>query len=171
VNLVHAADADLPEVIALMNYAYRGEGASWNTETAYIEGDRISLADLRDELAAKPAMQLLLWRDASALLGCVSLEPAKNDAWYLGMLTVQPGRQDQQLGRRLLAEAERVAKDLGANRIRMSVVWVRETLIAWYLRRDYALTGETAPFPYGDLRWGRPLRDDLHFVILEKPLL
>ena len=169
-NLVRATQADLPDVIALMNHAYRGAGASWNTEAHYIEGDRISLPDLSAELAAKPQMQLLLWRESDVLLGCVSLEPADGDAWYLGMLTVQPGRQDQQLGRRLLAEAEHVAKILGAGRMRMSVVWVRETLIAWYLRRGYALTGETAPFPYGDLRWGRPLRDDLHFVILEKTL-
>jgi hypothetical protein len=45
---------------------------------------------------------------------------------------------------------------------------VRETLIAWYERRGYVLTGETQPFPYGDERFGRPLRDDLHFVLLEK---
>jgi hypothetical protein len=31
-------------------------------------------------------------------------------------------------------------------------------------------TGETQPFPYGDERYGRPLRDDLHFVVLEKDI-
>ena len=29
---------------------------------------------------------------------------------------------------------------------------------------------ETQAFPYGDERVGRPLRDDLHFVMLEKLL-
>jgi hypothetical protein len=52
----------------------------------------------------------------------------------------------------------------------MTVVNVRKTLIAWYERRGYALTGETKPFPYGDERFGRPLRDDLHFVVLEKDI-
>jgi len=52
----------------------------------------------------------------------------------------------------------------------MSVVQVRDTLIAWYLRRGYTLTGEAEPFPYDDERFGRPLRDDLHFVALEKSL-
>jgi hypothetical protein len=33
------------------------------------------------------------------------------------------------------------------------------------------LTRETQPFPYGDERFGRPLRNDLHFVVLEKDLL
>ena len=52
----------------------------------------------------------------------------------------------------------------------MTVVWVRDALIAWYQRRGYSLTGETEPFPYGDERFGRPLRDDLHFVVLEKEI-
>ena len=78
--------------------------------------------------------------------------------------------QDRQLGRRLLAAAEDVAQQNGALRVRMSVISVRHTLIAWYERRGYELTGETQNFPYGEERFGRPLRDDLHFVMLEKLL-
>ena len=85
-------------------------------------------------------------------------------------MTVRPDLQNRQLGRALLAAAEDFAKERGARRIHMTMVHVRETLIAWYLRRGYALTGETEPFPYGDERFGRPLRDDLHFVVLEKDL-
>jgi hypothetical protein len=48
---------------------------------------------------------------------------------------------------------------------------VRETLIAWYRRRGYRETGETEPFPYGDDRFGTPLRNDLHFVVLAKDLI
>ena len=52
----------------------------------------------------------------------------------------------------------------------MTVLHVRDTLIAWYQRRGYTLTGETKPFPYDDNRFGTPLRDDLYFVVLEKHL-
>jgi ribosomal protein S18 acetylase RimI-like enzyme len=86
------------------------------------------------------------------------------------MLTVRPDLQARQLGRRLLAEAEAYAASRGAQRMRMSVITVRETLIAWYERRGYVRTGETLPFPYGDARFGVPLRDDLFFDVLEKPL-
>ena len=54
--------------------------------------------------------------------------------------------------------------------MRMSVITVRETLIAWYERRGYARTGKTLPFPYGDDRFGLPLRDDLRFDVFEKSL-
>ena len=46
----------------------------------------------------------------------------------------------------------------------------RPDLIAWYGRRGYSDTGETAPFPYGDPRFGAPKRDDLYFIVLEKTL-
>ena len=46
----------------------------------------------------------------------------------------------------------------------------RDTLIAWYERRGYALTGETKPFPYDDPLFGLPQRPDLEFVVLEKRL-
>jgi hypothetical protein len=39
-----------------------------------------------------------------------------------------------------------------------------------YQRRGYALAIDTQPFPYGDERFGRPLRDDLFFVVLGKEL-
>ena len=52
----------------------------------------------------------------------------------------------------------------------MTVIDLREDLIAWYERRGYRRTGEHAPFPYGDERFGIPRRDDLRFEWLEKPL-
>lgn len=47
---------------------------------------------------------------------------------------------------------------------------VREPLIGWYERRGYIRTGEMIPFPYGETRFGTPLREDLAFVLLAKPL-
>jgi GNAT superfamily N-acetyltransferase len=85
------------------------------------------------------------------------------------MLTVRPDLQDQQLGRRMLAAAEDVARESGARRLRLTVINVRDSLIAWYGRRGYSLTGETLPFPF-DGRFGIARRDDLSFLVLEKPL-
>jgi ribosomal protein S18 acetylase RimI-like enzyme len=172
--LHRAIEADYPEIIALVNLAFRGSGpsASWNIEAGIIEGQRLNESLLREDLAAKPAAFLLTHRDETngALLGTVWLEPAKDSVWSLGLLTVRPDLQNKQQGRALLQAAETFAKDRGARRIRMTVVHVREALIAWYQRRGYTLTAETKPFPYGDERVGKPLRDDLHFVVLEKDL-
>lgn len=171
-DLKAATDADVPEIVALTNWAYRGTGepASWTVES-YLEGHRTTAEAIRTDVAAKPEAHLLVWRDEGGeLQGHVWLEPVDRETWYLGLLSVRPDRQDRKLGRTLLAAAEAFARDRGARRIQMTVINVRDTLIAWYERRGYGLTGEVRPFPYGDDRFGRPMRDDLSFVVLERAL-
>ena len=172
--LARAVEADYAPIIELVNLSFRGvgESAGWNSEADFIEGQRLTESLLRDDLAAKPEAILLTYREDpnGELLGTVWLEPKNDRVWYLGLLTVRSDLQNKQMGRALLAAAEGFAKQRGACRIRMSVVNARDTLIAWYERRGYLLTGETQPFPYDDQRFGRPLRDDLHFVLLEKDI-
>ncbi len=181
--LTPAVEADYPEVVALANLAYRGApGAkpSWNVEAGVVEGNRLCDAQLRADLAANPDAKLLLYRETARetareaadgpLLGTVWLEPRGDGVWYLGLLTIHPEIQNRSLGRALLAAAEDFAKAHGGRTIRMTVLHVREALLAWYERRGYTRTGETQPYPYGDDRFGTPMRDDLYFVVLEKEL-
>ena len=169
-----ATDADLEAIAALVNSGYRGESsrAGWTTEADFLGGQRTDAATLRADLAARPGAVLLTLRDEpeAQLLGSVWLEPQGADVWYLGMLTIRPDLQARQLGRTLLAEAESYAVARGARRMRLSVIGVRDTLIAWYERRGYARTGASQPFPYGDERFGLPLRGDLKFEVFEKEL-
>jgi DNA-binding MarR family transcriptional regulator/ribosomal protein S18 acetylase RimI-like enzyme len=173
-SLTAATDADVPAVVALMNLAYRsgGSDAGWTTEADTFEGDRTSEALLRQDMAAAVHAAMLVWRQRpdGALLGCVWIEPKADDEWYLGSLTIDPRAQNAGLGRKLLAAAEDWIRERGGREIRMTVVNVRDTLLAWYARRGYAPTGEVEPFPYGDDRFGIPKRDDLHFVVLRKRL-
>ena len=176
-HLVRAVPADFPSVVDLLNLAYRSAppvaGREWSTEAGYIVGDRMTLPMLAADLAANPEARVMLWLEDGWLAGCVWLEPApghREPTWYLGMLTVRPDLQAGGAGRRLLEAAEAQARALGARRIRMTVVNVRDGLIAWYERRGYTRTGEVLPFPYDDLRFGAPTRPDLSFVVLERAL-
>ena len=96
---------------------------------------------------------------SGTLLGCVWVEPQGDGIWYLGSLAIDPPAQNGGLGRALLAAAEDWIRDRGGQEVRMTVVNVRETLLAWYARRGYIATGETKPFPYGDDRFGIPKRE------------
>lgn len=174
-QLEHATEADYPEIIQLVNAAYRGSGddsaRSWNQEIGILEGTRTDDSLLREEASA-PGAHLLIHRDPEdrSILGTVLLVPSEQGSWYLGMFTVRPALQNRQLGRALLGAAEDFAKAHGAQSICMGVLNVRDTLIAWYERRGYTQTGKTQPFPYDDVRFGKALRDDLEFVMLEKRL-
>lgn len=174
-HLVRAASADLPAVVDLLNLAYRSApavaGREWSTEAGYIVGDRMTLPMLTADLAAVPEARLMLWREPEGVAGCVWLEPSQDGAWYLGMLTVRPNRQGGGAGGQLLEAAEAEVRALGGARVRMTVVNVRDGLIAWYERRGYRVTGEDLPFPYDDLRFGEPTRPDLSFVVLERALV
>jgi ribosomal protein S18 acetylase RimI-like enzyme len=172
--LTPAVETDYAEIIELANWAYRGIGptASWNMEDGILEGQRLTESLIREDVERNPDGRLLITREEpdGVLLGTVWLEPKAEGVWYMGLLMVRPDRQKQHLGRMLLAAAEEFARGRGATRMRMGVLHVRDTLIAWYERRGYVVTGEQEPFPYGDNRFGRPLRDDLHFLVLEKEM-
>jgi GNAT superfamily N-acetyltransferase len=172
-DLTVATEADVLAIAALMNLAFRagGSDAGWTTESDHFQGNRTSEALLREDIAANADAAMLLWRSPEDVLrGCVWLEPEDDGVWYLGSLTIDPRRQNSGMGRKLLAVAEDWVRQRGGREIRMTVINVRDTLIAWYVRCGYALTSETEPFPYGDDRFGIPRRDDLYFVVLRKRL-
>ena len=165
--------ADIPAVIALVTSAYRGDVSrqGWTTEADLLDGQRIEAEVLRQDIE-RPRSQVILAERADAegmlLLACVHVA-ADDGAGYLGMFSVRPDGQGRGVGKQVLREAERFARqDLQLPAMRMTVIDVRDELIAFYERRGYHRTGIIKPFPYGDQRFGIPKRDDLRFEVLEK---
>jgi len=167
-----ANEADVPAIVQLVTRAYRGEAsrAGWTTEADLLDGERIDpdvlLADIR-----RPGSRVLLAEREGQLVACAHIA-IQDGAGYFGMFAVRPDLQGGGLGNAVLAEAERISREQWALPVmRMTVIDVRDSLIAWYERRGYHRTGIHKPFPYGDARFGIPLRDDLRFEVLEKPLV
>jgi ribosomal protein S18 acetylase RimI-like enzyme len=166
-----AGAADVHAVVALVESAYRGDASrqGWTTEADFLEGRRTGVDDVGACLARELSRILLAQREG-LLLACahVAVEDA---AGYFGMFAVRPELQGAGIGKQVLAEAERIVRDeWGVPTMRMTVIDIRDELIAFYQRRGYRRTGITRPFPYGDARFGLPLRDDLRFEVLEKSL-
>ncbi|MCL2552877.1 MAG: GNAT family N-acetyltransferase [Actinomycetia bacterium] len=162
---------DVPALVALIESAYRGDDsrAGWTTEADILEGQRTDPAGVL-AVIEKPASRLVAVESAGELVACCQLEHRGEHA-YFGMFAVRPTLQGAGLGKLIIAEAERFARDeWGVTEMHMTVISVREDLIAWYVRRGYARTGETSPFPYGNERFGLPTRDDLEFELLTKRL-
>jgi GNAT superfamily N-acetyltransferase len=173
-----AVAGDVPAIVALVESAYRGEAsrAGWTTEADLLDGQRIDPQGVF-EMIGKPHGRVLLAEhrapamvDGAELLACCQLEK-KDAACYFGMFSVRPTLQGSGIGKAVLAEAERVARDAwNCTEVCMTVIDVRDDLIAWYARRGYRRTGRYQPFPYGDARFGIPKRADLRFEWLRKPL-
>lgn len=190
-----ATTADLPLLQPLVQSAYRGEPSrkGWTTEADLIAGQRIDPSSLLDKinnplgavLIAFPAQDgsdVETESEAAAIACCEVVlaqkpgggevaTPGPATTCYFGLFAVDPERQRGGFGKTVLAKAEEYARDtLGARRMEMTVIWTREELIAWYLRRGYVKTGENRPWPYGEPENGTPLRDDLYFDVLVKDL-
>lgn len=169
----NATDADVPAIVSLVESAYRGDAsrAGWTTEADLLDGRRTGADDVAACIRRPRSVILLAERGASGprdLLACAHVA-IEDGAGYFGMFSVRPTLQGGGIGKALLAEAERVARDewrLPA--MRMTVIDLRDELIAFYERRGYRRTGLIKPFPYGDERFGLPKRQDLRFEVLEK---
>ncbi|MGW2727739.1 GNAT family N-acetyltransferase [Streptomyces sp. NPDC001494] len=167
-----AGDADVDALVVLIESAYRGDAsrAGWTTEADILQGQRTDPEGVLEVIKA-PDSRLLTVEQGGRIVACCQLEH-RGDAAYFGMFAVSPTLQGAGLGKAVIAQAERQARDTwGVTEMHMTVISVREDLIAWYERRGYRRTGETTPFPYGDERFGIPQRDDLRFELLVKPLV
>jgi GNAT superfamily N-acetyltransferase len=166
-----ALAGDVAAIVALVESAYRGDVSrkGWTTEADLLDGQRTDPAGVA-ELIAKPGCCILLAERDGAMVACANLEK-RGDAGYFGMFSVRPDLQGAGIGKAMLAEAERIAlEDWRCSEMQMTVISVRDELIAWYERRGYRRTGIYSPFPYGDERYGIPRRDDLRFELLVKRL-
>ena len=166
-----ATPADLDAIVALVTSAYRGDSsrAGWTSEADFLDGNRIDAEVLRTDIE-RPGSRVLLAERGGELLACAHVSE-EDGAGYFGMFSVVPGLQGGGIGKQVLAECERIAREewrLPA--MRMTVIDIRDELIAFYERRGYRRTGILKPFPYGDERFGLPRRDDLRFEVLEKAL-
>jgi ribosomal protein S18 acetylase RimI-like enzyme len=171
-----ATHADTDALVALVESAYRGDVSrqGWTTEADMLEGRRTGADDVQACLG-RPDSRILIGERISAegmpeLLACAHVA-IEDGAGYFGMFSVRPHLQGAGIGKAMLAEAERVAREewkLPA--MRMTVIDIRDELIAFYERRGYHRTGIKKAFPYGDERFGVPKRQDLRFEVLEKAL-
>ena len=167
----NATPADIDALVALVESAYRGESSKqgWTTEADILGGRRTGADDVGACIGRADSRVLIAEREGE-LLACAHIA-AEDGAGYFGMFSVSPTLQGGGIGKALLAEAERVVREeWRLPTMRMTVIDIRDELIAFYERRGYVRTGIKKPFPYGDARFGEPKRDDLRFEVLEKLL-
>ncbi|MHB1582916.1 MAG: GNAT family N-acetyltransferase [Acidimicrobiales bacterium] len=166
-----AGRRDVAELLAVVESAYRGEASrrGWTTEADLLDGQRTDAGQLLEAVDADGSLVLVAERDGE-LVGCCQLVRRSGTA-ELGLFAVRPGLQGGGIGRALVAAAEAlVREEWSAAAMSMKVIAQRHDVLAWYRRLGYQPTGATAPFPYGDERFGVPRRADLFFVVLEKAL-
>lgn len=157
--------ADLSALHTIIERAYRGDSArqGWTHEADLLSGARTDLGAL-EAIVTDPAQVLLALFEGSVPRGCVNVADRGDGIAYLGLLCVEPARQGEHLGRKLMAAAESHASGaLRCDTIEMTVIEQRTELIAYYERRGWRRNGEQRPFPV-------PLDPPYVMEVLVKPL-
>jgi GNAT superfamily N-acetyltransferase len=148
-----ATAADVDAIAALVNRAFL-------VEQFFVEGDRTSPAEISRLLDCGA---FLLAEADGRLVACVHVE-ARGERGYFGMLSVDPSRQGEGLGRLLVDAAEERGRRQGCRMMEIHVVDVREELPPFYRRLGYVEAGEE-PFTEHE-RTKIPAR----FIVMTKPL-
>ncbi|HWI24457.1 MAG TPA: GNAT family N-acetyltransferase, partial [Lysobacter sp.] len=102
---------DIPALVGLVTSAYRGDVSrrGWTTEADMLDGNHIDADVLRADIE-RPRSRVLLAERDGALLACGHVCD-EHGAGYFGMFSVRPDLQGGGVGKQLLAEAERIARD------------------------------------------------------------
>jgi GNAT superfamily N-acetyltransferase len=148
-----ATPEEAPDLAKLISLAYR-------VEDFFKIGDRTDAEDVRGRM--QDGVFLVL-EDAGVLAGCVYVK-RHEDIGYFGMLSIDPARQGQGLGKRLIADAEQFCRDAGCQVMELEVVNLRTELPPFYRRFGYIEAG-TRPFPDHE-RAKLPC----YFIVMSKPL-
>ena len=148
-----ATAADVEAIARLVNRAFL-------VERFFVEGDRTSPAEISRMLESGA---FLLAEAEGRLVACVYVE-LRGERGYFGMLSVDPSRQGEGLGRRLVDAAEDRCRRAGCSVMEIHVVDLRRELPPLYRRLGYVEAG-TEPFPDTE-RAKLPAR----FIVMTKPL-
>lgn len=168
--ITKAAIKNIPELLTVINSAYRGEASTkgWTTEANLLIGDlRIDEESLLELFSRNNAVILLYNNDEGKILGNIYLEK-QNKKLYLGLFSVSPEAQAQGIGKQLLKVADEYAREQNCSSIYMTVISARHELIAWYMRHGYVPTGESKPFAV-DEKFGKPTQP-FELIVLQKIL-
>src|SRR5215467_7709720 len=132
-NIFIAEVDDIPELVLLINKAYRGEGSqkAWTSETDLFDGLRTNETIVTELLTDENAVILKYLNDGGAIVGCVYLQKQESQI-YLGLLSVSPDMQASGVGKQLLNAAEEYAQEQRYDKIVMTVITIRYELVEWY---------------------------------------
>jgi len=142
----------------VINLAFR------NAESFFIERDRVDRPAVVEFLQKG---EFLIAGQEPTTAGCVYLE-LRGERGYIGLLSVDPSRQNDGLGSRLMIAAEDRARELGCRFADLQIVNLRRELPAFYRKRGYLETGGSLP-PGPGHQAAVPLHQNVEEPDVEEP--
>lgn len=152
-----ATEADIPEIVRIINSAFR-------VEDFFIDGDRTNETDIAAQMAQPDVRFLVVDAPESRALAATVMMDVHGDRGHFAMLSVDPPFQGRGLSRLLMNAVEDYCREAGCEALDIEIVNLREELPAFYAANGFTQV-TTLPFPDE-----RKLRRDAHLVRMTKRL-
>lgn len=157
-NTRYAAPDDIPELVRIINLAYR-------VEDFFIDGDRTNANDIQSRLVKPGACFIVIDApEEKSLAGAVWVE-VLGDKGHFAVLSVDPAFQGRGLARIMIDAVENHCRKAGCSSLDLEVVDLRDELPAFYSKFGFEPAG-TAPFPATE-KLTRPA----HLILMTKSLI
>jgi GNAT superfamily N-acetyltransferase len=148
-----AAMADASAIVALVNAAFA-------VEKSFVDGERTTLGEIQDLL--HKGVFLVVDAGDGTLTACAYLEQRGFRA-YLGMLSVDPGRQGSGIGGQMMAAVEAYCRTRRVRALDIRILSLRPELPPFYRKRGFVEEGTA---PYNNPQCTRPA----YFILMTKNL-
>lgn len=156
-NTRYATSRDIPELVRIINLAYR-------VEDFFIDGDRTNAADVKSRMDAPGACFIVIDSPDSGSLAAGVWVEVHEQRGHFAVLSVDPAFQGKGLARVLVDEVEDHCRQAACHSLDLEVVNLRLELPPFYAKFGFELSG-TAPFT----DTGK-LRKDAHLKLMTKTL-
>ncbi|KAJ5360796.1 Acyl-CoA N-acyltransferase [Penicillium concentricum] len=169
-NFRLATEEDAAQLHKLVETAFRTTDSrkDWTDNLGLVSSFRPHVQEIIDVINKPDSVMLMATNDQNTLVGAIGTSKRDENYARLFRLAVDTSLQRGGIGRQILEYAEDYCRRTwGVRTVGLDALSCRKSLLAWYLRCGYKMTGETTPFPrekIGDL----VLPDDLCFVEFEK---
>ncbi|HEV2398085.1 MAG TPA: HAD-IA family hydrolase [Candidatus Sulfotelmatobacter sp.] len=146
---------DRASMVVLINSAFAIE--------KFLEGNRTNESELAERMRKG---KFLLGHDESGTLIAVVYVELRGSRGYFGMLAVDPKRQGNGIGRKMVEAAEEYCREKGCTAMDLTVLSLRPELPPLYRKLGYVENGTE------EFRPSRPLKDSLqcHCIVMSKAL-
>ncbi len=156
-NTRYATEKDIPELVRIINLAYR-------VEDFFIDGDCTDSGNVMSRMEAPGACFIVIDSpDGDSLAAGVWVE-VHDKRGHFAVLSVDPSRQGEGLARILIGAVEDHCRNAGCDALDLEVVDLRSELPPFYRKFGFEPAG-IAPFTDSG-----KLRQEAHLMLMSKPL-
>ncbi len=136
------SNSDIPLLTTLIRNSFRDVADRFNLTFENCPTHPSHCIDEWIESALKKGIRYYILEKENVPCGCVALEQAQPDVFYLERLSVLPEFRRNGLGELLVSHAVNVAKKLGAHRIEIGIISHQTELKEWYRKLGFSVKKE-----------------------------